>query len=56
MASIDDKDPVFEHNNWMKRNHQHMRNYSELIVGTTRIWMEREATLNSLVCIVTYFT
>ncbi len=39
---------------WRKENHQKKRNLSELIVGTTRIWMERETIPNNQVGIVLF--
>ena len=49
LARIEDNDPGFERDNWMKRPNQ--RKHFELIDGTKRIQMKKETTLNSLVCI-----
>jgi hypothetical protein len=56
IARIDDKDPGFEHDDWMKRkkpseNEEPLRADRRAVIGgTTRIWMTRETSLNNLVC------
>ncbi len=51
LERIDDNDPGYEHDRWIKRETRQKvwKSYVQ-IVGTTRIWIKYETTLNKQVC------